>query len=103
MPTAPGVVNFLGDTQVSAVFMIDGSSKIFRANLAPPVQGANSGPGTVTYDNGDFPESASSFSGRLGPDTYQLTFENGLKIEGKFNSAISGTHNVRGAGAWIGA
>ncbi|KAH6854679.1 hypothetical protein B0I37DRAFT_401615 [Chaetomium sp. MPI-CAGE-AT-0009] len=93
MPTVNGKLVFDTDPtdQFKAVFVIDGNEIILVGTIIPAMElFRSSSPltATLTYDNPGELTDSHSYTGRIGTDTYEFTFENGPTIHGTFPNPV---------------
>ena len=88
--------------RVTAVFVIDDIQTIFNAVVEPPIEVPfNSTSATLTYDDISSLTSTRHYSGRIGPEKFELTLHNGPTIKGELNApGLESENTVDGAGVW---
>lgn len=100
MPTAQGTFTSHSDGKVMGLFFIDGNQTILLGQIIPPTEPFNESPATITYDGRHELTAAHAYYGSIGTTSYELTFDNGVKIKGDLESPLSETAAVSGTGVW---
>lgn len=101
MPTDQGALYRQSANRIIAVFVIDDIQRSFSATVSIALPPFTSNSATISYEDVDLLTSTHSYSGRIGPDTFELTLQNGPKITGRLNDpGIVPGVTVDGTGAW---
>ncbi|KAF4446031.1 hypothetical protein F53441_10289 [Fusarium austroafricanum] len=101
MPTAQGIAIRNGANRITLVFVIDDLQVTFSAAINPPIQPFSVNDATITYNSLDDLTSTHSISGQIGPETFSLSFDNGVTAEGNLSPpGVSPASTVHGSGSW---
>ncbi|KAH6641195.1 hypothetical protein F5144DRAFT_125073 [Chaetomium tenue] len=101
MSTTRGAFIRNSPNSITAIFVIDDIQRTFAATVSPSVPPFTANSATLTYDDPDLLTSTRSYSGHIGPNTYELNIANGPKITGDLIiPGVSPASIVDGSGTW---
>ncbi|KAM0548857.1 hypothetical protein ACHAPJ_009713 [Fusarium lateritium] len=101
MPTARGTATRISANRITLQFVVDDIQVTFTGTISPAIQPFSANVANLTYDSLEDLTSTHSYSGRIGPQTFKLDFNNGVKAEGNLEvPGISPASTVDGTGAW---
>ncbi|KAI0785674.1 hypothetical protein C8Q75DRAFT_325938 [Abortiporus biennis] len=101
MPVADGTFHRDSANRIKAVFVIDEIQITFTGTVSPAMQPFTSNNAKITYGDVNELTATRTYLGRIGVNTFKLTFKNGPVIEGELNvPGIAPASTVNGSGAW---
>ncbi|KAF4985197.1 hypothetical protein FDECE_16738 [Fusarium decemcellulare] len=101
MSTAHGVLIRTSPNRLNATFVVDGIQYTYAAAVNPAIQPFSSNSAKLVYENVDDLTSTRQFSGRIGPNNFKLTLNNGAVIEGELSPpGIQPASTIDGTGVW---
>ncbi|KAH6636359.1 hypothetical protein F5144DRAFT_176508 [Chaetomium tenue] len=103
MSVAIGTLNSPADDvhKITAVFSVGSLKKSLAATVTSAVPHFHSARAKMKYDNLESIDHATSFTGSLGPDTFEFTFSNGVQIKGTLKTPIDlAATDLQGSGTW---